>query len=101
MPLKLEDLGEPTISVRVGLHPFQAMCHLRANVSIIPASLYNILDLGPLRDTNMCIEFANASFSKAIRVRENVIVMLKDCILHIDFYVIDMPEDAHVSIILG
>ena len=49
----------------------------------------------------MHIEFANASFSKAIGVKEDIIVMLKDCHVHVDLYVIDMPKDAHVPIILG
>ena len=51
--------------------------------------------------TQMCIEFANAFVSKAIGVKEGVIVMLKDCPMPVNFYVIDMPEDAHVPIILG
>ena len=102
MPLKLEDLDEATIGVRIGLRPFQDMCDLGTSVSIFMlTSLYNKLDLGPLHDTPMRIEFTNTYFSNAIGVKEDVIIMLKDCVVPIDFYVIDMPEDAYVPIILG
>src|SRR5438034_1065585 len=36
----------------------------------------------------------------SIGVREDVIVMIKDCPMPVDFYVIDMYEDASVPIIL-
>ena len=46
LPVKLDDIFEPTIKINIGTNEIAALCDLGASVSTIPKSLFNMLNLG-------------------------------------------------------
>ncbi|GKB53108.1 reverse transcriptase domain-containing protein [Tanacetum coccineum] len=89
----------PCVIGKVGID--KALANLRANISLMPYSMYVRLDLRELKPTRMCIELANKSTQYPRRIAENVIIKIKKIIFPVDFVMLDMKEDNKIPIILG
>ncbi|KAK2451735.1 hypothetical protein QL285_010765 [Trifolium repens] len=71
---------------------------------IMPTSMFNNLDLGPLQPTGLTIQLANRSNARPVGVVEDVLVQVNDLIFPADFYILDMAgetESSRSPIILG
>ena len=56
LPKKKKDPGNPTISCSIGAQQFhQALCDLRASVSVMPKVIYDKLNHNSLSPTTMCL----------------------------------------------
>ncbi|XP_074298320.1 uncharacterized protein LOC141629175 [Silene latifolia] len=102
LPNKLEDPGSFSISCSIqGVAIKRALCDLGASVSLVPFSIFKKLDLGDLKPTRVSLQLANRSVKFPIGVIEDVPLVVGKLIIPCDFFVMDMPEDNHVPIILG
>ena len=45
LPVKIDDIFEPTIKIKIGTNEIVALCDLGGIVSTIPKSLFNMLNL--------------------------------------------------------
>jgi hypothetical protein len=77
------------------------LCDLGAGVSVMPFSLYKRLDLNKLTPTEISLQMANKSTAIPIGVCEDVPVVVVNVTILTDFFILDMPEDDNMSIILG
>ncbi|XP_026398721.1 uncharacterized protein LOC113294543 [Papaver somniferum] len=69
---------------------------LGASINVMPASIYESLKLGPLKNTGIVIQLANRSNTYPKGVIEDVLVQVNQAIFPADFYVLDMmDEDFH------
>jgi hypothetical protein len=100
---KLGDPGIPTISCSIKNNYVRtALCDLGAGVSVMPFSLYKRLDLEKLISTDISLQMADKSTTNPICICEDVPVQMdNNCLILIDFVVLEMPEDDNMSIILG
>ncbi|XP_016178300.1 uncharacterized protein LOC107620684 [Arachis ipaensis] len=69
------------------------MCDLGACVSIIPLSVYNELDLPPLKRSVAHFIFADISIISVAGIAEDVLVSIKGLTFLIDFYILEMPPN--------
>ncbi|XP_074303384.1 uncharacterized protein LOC141637868 [Silene latifolia] len=102
LPNKLEDPGSfsiPCSIQRVAIK--RALCDLGASVSLMPHSILKRLDLRDLKPTRVSLQLADRSVKFPIGVIEDVPLVVGKLIIPCDFFVMDMPEDSHVPIILG
>ncbi|XP_074296623.1 uncharacterized protein LOC141626985 [Silene latifolia] len=99
---KLEDPGSFSIPCSIqGVAIKRALCDLGASVSLMPLSIFKRLDLGDLKPTRVSLQLADRSVKFPIGVIEDVPLVVGKLIIPCDFFVMDMPEDSHVPIILG
>ncbi|XP_026417320.1 uncharacterized protein LOC113312799 [Papaver somniferum] len=70
---------------------------LGASISVTPASIYESLNLGPLKSTSIVIQLADRSNVYPKGVVENVLVQVNELIFPIDFYVLDMSDENSSS----
>ncbi|XP_074270854.1 uncharacterized protein LOC141594760 [Silene latifolia] len=102
LPNKLEDPGSFSIPCSIpGVAIKRALCDLGASVSLMPLSIFKRLDLGDLKPTRVSLQLADRSVKFPIGVIEDVPLVVGKLVIPCDFFVMDMPEDYNVPIILG
>ncbi|XP_026452046.1 uncharacterized protein LOC113352443 [Papaver somniferum] len=94
LPPKLKDPGSFTIPCTIGKTRFtRALLDLGASVNVMPSSIYDSLNLGPLKGTWVVLELANRSNVYPKGIVENVLVQVNGIIFPADFYVLDMHDE--------
>ncbi|XP_076948539.1 uncharacterized protein LOC143620830 [Bidens hawaiensis] len=90
LPPKLQDPGMPIIPIQVGdFKMTRALLDLGAGVSIIPRSLYDQYDFGPLRKVDTTVVLADPTLKLPRGIVTIVNVMIEDFYYPIDFLVLD------------
>src|SRR3954466_3153874 len=99
---KLGHPGIPTIPCSIKNNYVRtALCDLGAGVSVMPFSLYKKICLEKLIHTDISLQMADKSTTVPIGICEDVPVEVANCLILIDFVVLDMLEDGSMYIILG
>ncbi|GJZ81922.1 reverse transcriptase domain-containing protein [Tanacetum coccineum] len=101
MPLKEKDLGSFTLPCLINNICFnKALVDLEASMSVMPLSTYTNLCLGELSHTRMTIELADRTIKQPRGIASNVLVRIGKFIFPIDFFILDIPEDGDIPLIL-
>ena len=74
LPVKLDDIFEPTIKIKIGTNEIAALCDLGASVSTIPESLFNKLNLGSFEITELTLDLADSTYKQDVGIKENTLV---------------------------
>ncbi|XP_027182165.1 uncharacterized protein LOC113780574 [Coffea eugenioides] len=80
------------------------MLDLGAFINVMPRSIYNMLNLGPLKETGIIIQLTDRSNAYPDEVLEDILVQVDKLVFLADFYVLDIEEDNSAnspSILLG
>ncbi|XP_050890566.1 uncharacterized protein LOC127095969 [Lathyrus oleraceus] len=102
MPHKLKDPDSFSIPCVIGkLTIDKALCYLGANVSLIPLSTCEKLNLGELRPTNIYLQLADRSIKFPVGMLENIPIRIGQFYIPNDFVIMDIKEDSYIPIILG
>ncbi|KAL5559707.1 hypothetical protein UlMin_035918 [Ulmus minor] len=96
IPPKCKDPGSFTIPCTIGKVRFERdILDLGAFINVMPSSIFASLNLGPLKETGVIIHLADRSNTYPKGVLEDVLVQVNDMVFPVEFYVIDMCEDAN------
>ncbi|XP_016185572.1 uncharacterized protein LOC107627233 [Arachis ipaensis] len=102
---KYSDLGPCLVSCMIGeIQLKNCMCNLRSCVSIMPLSIYQKLNLAPLRRSGARFVLADKSIISVVGIAENILVRIQDLIFPVDFHILETPpidSDRPSSILLG
>ncbi|XP_048227241.1 uncharacterized protein LOC125369271 [Ricinus communis] len=106
LPLKMKDPGSFTNNITIGAKKdIKVMLDLGASINLMPYSMYELLDLGELKPTTMCLQFADRSIKNPRGVVEDLLVQVGKLIIPVDFVVLDMENtptrDKEQTILLG
>jgi hypothetical protein len=102
LPEKKKDLGCPTIDCSIGNQYFNnALCDLRASVSVMPTAVYHKLDHSALKPTSLCLQLVDQSVRYPLGITENIALKIREFFVLVDIVVLDMHPDSKVSLILG
>jgi hypothetical protein len=102
LPDKMDDLGIPTISCLIGTQKFdQALCDLRASVSVMPKVIYDKLNHDSLVPTSMHLQLADQSIWRPVGIAEDIPVRIKNSFLPVDFMVLEMDGCHQIPLNLG
>ena len=94
MPEKFKDTAMFTVPVQIGEVTFsRAMLDLGVSINVMPYSMYQSLEIGPLLETRTVIQLADRSTIYPKGLVKDVIVKVDKLIFSADFYVIEMPPD--------
>ena len=67
----------------------------------MPLSVVKRLSFGELTPTTMTLQMADISMAQPEGILEDVLIKVGKFIFPMDFVVIDIEEDKHVSLLLG
>jgi hypothetical protein len=101
IPKKLEDGWEPIIDMNVNDFDCHALCDLGASISIMPIKIYDMLALPPLENCYFDIPPADVAKKKPLGRINNVLIMVNNNLVPVDFLVLDVEYNASCPIILG
>ncbi|CAN0898425.1 hypothetical protein LINGRAHAP2_LOCUS19702 [Linum grandiflorum] len=101
IPKKLKDPGSFHIPCRLGdVNVEKGLADLGASISVMPYSLYKMLDIGELQPTKMRIQLVDRSTKYPKGIVEDVLVRISNFVFCIDFVVVE-TGDEDISLILG
>ena len=101
IPIKQEDGWEPIINMKVNDFDFKALCDLDSSVSIMPRRIYDMLDLPPLEDCYLNVPLDDNAKKKLMGSLNDVLIMVNNSYVPVDFYVLDVEYNASCPITLG
>jgi hypothetical protein len=87
--------------MRVNDFDCNALCDLGASVSIMPKKLYDILDLEPLEACHLGVHLADSTMKRPVGRINDVLIVVNDNYVPVDFLVMDIDCKASCPIILG
>jgi hypothetical protein len=101
VPKKLEDGWEPIIDMHVNGFDCHALCDLGASISIMPRKIYDMLDLPPHKKCYYDVPIADIAKKKPLERINDVLIMVNNNLVPVDFLVMDVECNASCRIILG
>ena len=101
IPRKLQDGWETTIRIIVNDFDCNAFCDLGASSSIMPKSLYDMLDLKPLDESILGVHLIDSTVKRPFGRIYGVLIIANDNYVPVDFLVLDIECNASCPIILG
>jgi hypothetical protein len=99
IPRNLEDAWEPIIKMNVNDFDCNVLCDLRANISVMPRKIYDMLSLPPLENCYFDVPLANAKKKPLERIND-VLIVVNNNLVRVDFLVLDIECNASCPIIL-
>ncbi|KAH9718388.1 hypothetical protein KPL71_022206 [Citrus sinensis] len=94
LPLKYKDPGTFIIPCTIGNTIFErCMLDLGASINVMPYSIYNSLNLGPMEETGIIIQLADRSNAYPKGVMEDVLVQVNELVFPADFYILEMEDE--------
>jgi hypothetical protein len=101
-PHKIGDLGIPTISCLIGTQKFdQALCDLRASVSVMPKIIYNQRNHDSLVPISMHLQLVDQSIRHLVGITEDILMRIRTSFVPMDFMVLKMDVFRQTPLILG
>ncbi|XP_026378294.1 uncharacterized protein LOC113272710 [Papaver somniferum] len=105
LPLKYKDPDSFDIPIFIGNTKFnKAMLDLGASVNVMTASIYESLNLGPLKETGITLQLADRSNVYPRGIIEDVLVQVNQLIFPADFRVLEMIDGltyTYLPLLLG
>jgi hypothetical protein len=101
IPKKLEDGWEPIIDMNVNDFDCHALCDLGASISIMPRKIYDMLGLPPLENCYFDVPLDDVAKKKPLGRINDVLIMVNNKFVLVDFLVLDVECNASCPIILG
>jgi hypothetical protein len=101
IPRKLEDGWEPIINMKVNDFDCNALCDLGASISVMPRKIYDMLGLPSLENCYLDVPLADIAKKKPLGRINDVLIMVNNNLVPVDFFVLDIECNASCPIILG
>src|SRR3954462_15486696 len=101
IPRKVEDSWEPIINMQVNDFDLKASCDFGSSVSIMPRKIYEMLDLPPLEDCYLDVPLNDNAKNKLMGTINDVLIMVNNAYVLLDFYVSDVEYNVSCPITLG
>jgi hypothetical protein len=101
IPKKLEDGWEPIIGMNMNDFDCHALCDdLGASISIMPRKIYDMLGLPPLENCYFDVPLAEVAKKKPLGRINDVLIMVNNNLVLVDFLVLDVECNSSYPIIL-
>ena len=102
LPPKFKDLGSVTIPCSIGaVLVGKTLIDLGASINLMPLSMCRRIGNLEIVPTRMTLQLADHSITRPYGVVEDVLVKVCQFTFLIDFFIMDIEEDADIPLILG
>ena len=78
-----------------------SLCDLGASISIMPRKIYDMLDLPPLEQCYLDVHLVDIARKKPLGRVNDVLIMVNNNFVPVDFVILDIECNASYPIILG
>ncbi|XP_074298469.1 uncharacterized protein LOC141629350 [Silene latifolia] len=102
VPQTFEDPRSFSIPCAIGTVQIKGgLCDLGASISLMPLKIFKKLEDVELSTTRVSLQLANRLVRYPIGLMDDVPLNVGKLVIQCDFYVMDIPKDINITIILG
>src|SRR3954468_10889551 len=101
IPRKLEDDWDPMIKIKLNNFSCFALCGVGASTSVMPKRMYDMLELKPFDPFSFGFRLVNSSVNKPLGKIDDVLIIVNDNYLPVDFTIMNIECEPSCPIILG
>src|SRR3954466_9627574 len=101
IPRKLEDGWDPIIKIKLNNFSCYALFDVGASTSVMPKRIYDMLKLKPYDPCSFGIRFVDSSLKKPLGRIDDVLIVVNDNYVPVDFTIMDIECEPSCPIILG
>ena len=101
IPRKLEDGWDPMVKIKLNNFSCFALCDVGASASVWPKRMYDMLELKPFDPCSLGVRLVYSSIKKPLGRIDDVLILVNDNYVPVDFLVMDNECDPSCPIILG
>src|SRR4051812_16129597 len=101
IPRKLEDGWDPMIKIKLNDFSCYALCDVGASTSVMPKRIYDMLKLKPFDSCSFGVRFVDSSIKKPLGRIDDVLIVVDDNYVPVDFTIMDIECEPSCPIILG
>ena len=101
IPRKLEDGWDPMIKIKLNNFSCYALCDVGASTSVMPKRIYDMLKLKPFDSCSFGVRLVDSSIKKPLGRIDDVLIIVNDNYVPVDFTIMDIECEPSCPIILG
>src|SRR6187399_762011 len=101
IPRKLEDGWDPMIKIKLNDFSCYALCDVGASTSVMPKRIYDMLKLKPFDSCPFGVRLIDSSIKKPLGRIDDVLIIVNDNYVPVDFTIMDIECEPSCPIILG
>ena len=101
IPRKLEDGWDPMIKIKLNNFSCFALCDVGASTSVMPKRMYDMLELKPFDPCFFGVRLVDSSIKKPLGKIDDVLIIVNDNYVPVDFTIMDIECVPSCQIILG
>src|SRR3954464_276815 len=101
IPRNLEDGWDPMIKIKLNNFSCFALCNVGASTSVMPKRMYDMLGLKPFDPCSFGVRLVDSSVKKPLGKIDDVLIIVNDNYVPVDFTIMDIECEPYCPIILG
>src|SRR4051812_29671068 len=101
IPRKLDDGWDPMIKIKLNNFSFYALCDVGASTSVMPKRMYDMFELKPFDSCSFGVRLVDSSSKKPLGKIDDVLIIVNDNYVPVDFIIMDIECEPLCPIILG
>src|SRR3954467_4720453 len=101
IPRKLEDGWDPMIKIKLNNLSCYALCDVGASTSAMPKRMYDMFELKPFEPCSFGVRLVDSSVKKPLGKIDDVLIIVTDNYVPVDFTIMDIECEPLCPIILG
>src|SRR4051812_16853687 len=98
---KLEDGWDPMIKIKLNNFSCFALCDVGDSTSVMPKRMYDMLELKPFNPCSFGVRLVDSSIKKPLGKINDVLIIVNDNYVPVDFSIMDIECEPSRPIILG
>src|SRR4051794_14175890 len=101
IPRKLEDGWDPMIKIKLNNFSCYALCDVGASTSVMPKRIFDMFELKPFEPCSFGVRLVDSSVKKPLGKIDDVLILVNDNYVPVDFTIMDIECEPSCPIILG
>src|SRR3954468_23803025 len=101
IPRKLDDGWDPMIKIKLNNFSCYALCDVGASTSVMPKRIFDMFELKPFELCSFGVRLVDSSVKKPLGKIDDVLIIVNDNYVPVDFIVMDIECEPLCPIILG
>src|SRR3954468_14616174 len=101
IPRKIEDGWDPMIKIKLNNLSCFALCDVGSSTSLMPKRMYDMFELKPFEPCSFGVRLVDSSVNKPLGKINDVLIIVNDNYVPVDFTIMDIECEPSCPIILG
>src|SRR4051812_26324375 len=101
IPRKLDDGWDPMLKIKLNNFSCYSLCDVGASTSVMPKRMYDMFELKPFDSCYFGVHLVDSSVKKPLGKIDDVLIIVNDNYVPVDFIIMDIECEPLCPIILG